>query len=154
MPLLNYTTGIAASRTISQIMDILSGAGARQIVVDYNGDIPPLAEALTFVMYVEDRQIPFRLTCQWRRIYHILANDPKVKTKRLRTPQHALNVGWRIIKDWVEAQMAFIEAEQADLPQLFLPHAVGMDGRTLYEHVLLGNLLTAGDGIVEGIIEE
>lgn len=41
--------------------------------------------------------------------------------------------------------MALIEAGQAELPQLFLPHAVGNDGRTLYEHVLSGHLLAAGD---------
>jgi hypothetical protein len=150
MPLLNYTTGIAAGRTISQIMDILARAGARQIVLDYNNDMPPLAEAITFIMQLEDQQIPFRLVCHWQRIHQILKTDKQVKTKRLKTPQHAQNVGWRIIKDWVEAQMAFIEAEQAELPQLFLPHAVGPGGRTVYEHIMEGNLLGSGEDVVEG----
>ena len=144
MPILNYTTGISADRTIGEIMSILSKAGARQIVIDYNGDIPPLAEAVTFVMQVGDNMTPFRLVCHWQRIFHILKTDKRVSAKKHKTPQHALNVGWRIIKVWIEAQMAFIKAEQAELPQLFLPHAVGKDGRTLYEHVLSGHLLTPG----------
>lgn len=144
MPLLNYTTSIKASRTISQIMEILSVAGAREITISYN-DTPPLAEALTFVMDVNDRPVPFRLECRWRAIQHILENDKRVTGKKLRTAEHALNVGWRIIKVWVDAQMALIEADLANLPQLFLPHAVGPDGRTLYEHVFEGYLLEPGN---------
>ena len=144
MPLLFYTTSIKASKTISQIMDILALSGARSIKIDYNGDIPPLAEALTFVMDINDRPLSFRLECRWRAIQHILENDRRVTGKKLRTAEHALNVGWRIIKVWVDAQMALIEADLADLPQLFLPHAVGPDGRTLYEHVFEGYLLEPG----------
>ena len=139
MPLLNYTTSISATKTISQIMDILANAGARHIMIDYV-EIPPLAEALTFVMDINGEPISFRLVCRWRKIQHILENDKRV-AKKFRTPEHSLKVGWRIIKVWVEAQMALIEADQAELPQLFLPHAVGKDGRTLYEHVLEGNML-------------
>lgn len=141
MPLLNYTTSIISGKTISEIMGILANAGARQIMVDYSSDIPPLAEALTFIMYINETPVPFRLVCHWREIQHILEHEKRVTTKKYRTAEHALNVGWRIIKVWVEAQMALIEAGQAELPQLFLPHAVGHDGRTLYEHVLEGKIL-------------
>lgn len=150
MPLLNYTTSIKASKTISQIMDILANAGARQIIIDYGDGIPHLAEALTFVMDIDNKPVPFRLKCRWRAIQHILESDGRV-AKRFRKPGHCLNVGWRIIKVWIEAQIALIEADQADIRQLFLPYAVGPDGRMLYEHVLGDNLLGPGDDVVEGV---
>lgn len=147
MPLLNYTTQISASKTIGEIMDILANAGAYQIMINYNADIPPLADALTFIMLVRDGSLPFRLICHWREIQQILTNDKRVSGKKMKTAEHAHRVGWRIIKDWVEAQMAFIEAEQADLAQLFLPHAVGPDDRTLYETVIEQYMLPSGDDV-------
>jgi hypothetical protein len=138
MPLLNYTTSISAGKTISEIMGVLSGAGAKSIMVDYNGEIPPLAEALTFAIDINGSPISFRLECKWREIRQVLEGDRVAK--RYLVPEHCLNVGWRIIKNWVEAQLALIEAQQAELPQLFLPHAVGKDGKTLYQHVLENKL--------------
>lgn len=145
MPILNYSTRISASKTIGEIMDILANAGAYQIMINYNGDIPPLAESITFIMFVREGSLPFRLVCHWRKIQQILKNDKRVTTKKFKTADHAHRVGWRIIKVWVEAQMAYIEAEQADLAQLFLPHAVGPDDRTLYETVLDQYMLPSGD---------
>ena len=147
MPILNYSTGIRAAKTIGEIMDTLVQAGARQVMINYNDDIPPLAEALTFAVPVENDRMEFRLECRWRQIQQILKDDKQVTTKRFLTADHAHRVGWRIIKVWVKAQLAFIEAEQADLPQLFLPHAVGPDGRTLYETVLNQFLLARGDDV-------
>lgn len=52
----------------------------------------------------------------------------------------------RIVKDWVRAQLALIESGQATLPQLFLPHAVRADGRTLFEVVAAEPQLLLGRG--------
>ena len=145
MPLLNYSTGIKAAKTIGEIMDTLVQAGARQVMINYNDNHPPLAEALTFAVPIEGNRLEFRLDCHWRPIQQILKDDKRVTTKRFLTAEHAHMVGWRIIKVWVEAQLAFIEAEQASLPQLFLPHAVGPDGRTLYETVLNQYSLPSGN---------
>lgn len=43
--------------------------------------------------------------------------------------------------------MAFIQSGQATLAQLFLPHAVGRNGRTFYEEVLVNptGLLLPGE---------
>ena len=135
MPILKYTTQIAASKTIGEIMETLSRAGASMIAIDYNQDKPPMAVALLFAIFTEGVQVSFRLDCRWREVLHIMDGDKGVP-KRLRTPAQAQKVAWRIIKAWIEAQMAYIEAGQADLPQLFFPHAVGKDGRLLYDKVM------------------
>ena len=44
----------------------------------------------------------------------------------------ASRVAWRILKDWVKAQMAILETEMVDLQEIFLPYMVSQN-RTLYE---------------------
>jgi hypothetical protein len=50
---------------------------------------------------------------------------------------HARKVAWRIIKDWVAAQLALIEAEQATLAQVFLPYCVMQHGDGISEAVTM-----------------
>lgn len=54
---------------------------------------------------------------------------------------HAENVAWRILKDWIAAQMAFLESEQAALEEIFLPYTVNREGKTMYELLKDGNLV-------------
>jgi hypothetical protein len=46
-----------------------------------------------------------------------------------------VRVAWRVIKDWMEAQLALVEIRMVTIPQVFLPWAIMRDGRTLAEHV-------------------
>jgi len=57
-------------------------------------------------------------------------------------------VAWRVVKDWIEAQLALLETKMVTLPQLFLPYAVTADGSTLYERIAQqpGLFLGAGNG--------
>jgi hypothetical protein len=48
--------------------------------------------------------------------------------------QQATRTAWRILKGWIEAQMAIIEAGLASLAEVFLPYALLKDGRTLFDH--------------------
>ena len=45
----------------------------------------------------------------------------------------AERVAWRVIKDWLEAQLALIDAQMATLDQVMLPYLViDATGKTLY----------------------
>jgi predicted DNA-binding transcriptional regulator AlpA len=57
----------------------------------------------------------------------------EVSDRRYRTREQAERVAWRVIKDWVEAQVALIEAGMATLEQIMLPYLQVEPGRTLYE---------------------
>ena len=63
-----------------------------------------------------------------------MKKDPKVP-QRLCTKEQALRVSWRIVKDWVEAQMAIVEAKLADVAEVFLPYAITKTGTTLYKEI-------------------
>ncbi len=60
-----------------------------------------------------------------------MLKDKKVP-KPLKTKEQAARVAWRIIKDWVEAQIAIIDAGMATVTQVFLPYAQTPEG-TVYE---------------------
>lgn len=143
MSLLNYTTRIDAFKTISEISQILAKAGASAVMHDYddNGAIV----ALSFKIRLNDQEIAFRLPTDWRPVLEVLRQDPKVP-QRLVTKEQALRVAWRITKDWVAAQAAFIETMMVTTAQVFLPYAVTANGQSLYEYVATNTSLLLGSG--------
>jgi hypothetical protein len=61
--------------------------------------------------------------------------------------EQAERVSWRILKDWVEAQIALVESSQAEMAQVFMPYAVEASGQTmfqLFEDSYKQRALTAG----------
>lgn len=140
MPILNYTTGIAAEKTIGEIQKNLASHGATAILAEYDGNGNIVM--LKFKIPVNGQLIGYQLPSDWRPVLKVMESHPKVP-RRLCTQEQALRVSWRIIKDWVEAQMAIVETQMAPLDEVFLPYAITKSGRTLYYHVQESNLLTA-----------
>ncbi len=144
MPILNYTTEIATERTVGDIQILLARAGARSVQVDYEGGEP---EAVTFVLQLGGELVAFRVPSRWQGVLSILKKDSSREMRpKYRTEVHARRVAWRIVEDWIEAQIALVQSGQATLPQLFLPHAIGKDGRTLFETVAANPHLLLGSG--------
>lgn len=61
---------------------------------------------------------------------------------------------WCIVKDWVAAQLAFIESRQVRTEQAFLPYLVIKDGATLSEKILNDPKFLLGDGEKEQASQE
>lgn len=76
----------------------------------------------------------FRLPCNWKGVLAAMKRDSKVPY-RLQNEEQAQRVAWRILREWVRAQLALIEAEQASLVEVFMPYAVCQDGRTLFQQL-------------------
>lgn len=52
---------------------------------------------------------------------------------------NAANIGWRIVKDWIEAQCALIEIGMATVEVVFMPYLiVNSSGETLAHKILEG----------------
>ena len=133
MPILNYTTSIAVEKTTSEIQGKLARAGAQAVMTEY--DAEQVLCALSFRMLCNGIMVSFRLPAQIDRIYVLLQRDDKVPRK-LKTRDQAARVAWRIIKDWIEAQLAIVEAEQAEMVEVFLPYAQNpATGKTLFEQL-------------------
>lgn len=132
MPILNYTTQIDSYKTITEIQQILARSGAIKCVVDNNSLGNPTA--LTFCLNWNGMMTAFALPCNFEGVLRSMKKSPKVPRK-LCTEEQALKVGWRIVKDWVQAQMAIVEAQLSSLPEVFLPYAVTRNGTTLFKHL-------------------
>jgi hypothetical protein len=143
MPLLNYTTKIGADKSVAEISKALARVGARRVMYEYDdtGSIVSLA----FEIDMQGQPIAFRLPTDWRPVLKVLEGDAKVP-RTLRTQDQALRVAWRITKDWVEAQVAYIETNIVTTAQVFLPYAVTSDGRSMYQYVAENAQMLLGGG--------
>jgi hypothetical protein len=130
MAILNYTTQISAEKTVTEIQSMLARAKAQAIMTEYDAD--GVLAALSFRIMTAAGVMTFRLPANIQKIHQVLVRDKRI-TPKLRTREQAARVAWRIMKDWLEAQLAIVTAGMVDLEQVFLPYAQGPDGVTLYE---------------------
>jgi hypothetical protein len=129
MAILNYTTTIAAEKTAAEIQQKLAKARAQAVLCEY--DDTGVMCAMSFRVVTKHGMVSFRMPANTAGVLRALQKDARVP-KRLKTKQQAANVAWRVLKDWIEAQLAIVEAEMADLAEVFLPYAQGQNGQTLY----------------------
>ena len=144
MALLNYTTGIEAAKTVSEIHKILASHGAKSILTGYDDD--GQIDALSFRVVTPQGEAGIRLPINPEAVFVVLQRQSRLGKvpHRYVCKAQAVRVAWRIVKDWTEAQMAILETEMVKMEQIFLPYIVGNDGRTLYEVAVSSNLLVAG----------
>lgn len=129
MAILNYTTEIAAEKTAQEIQTILVKARATAVLMEYENCV---LSHLSFKVSTAHGEMAFRLPANIDGVLKAIQRSPKVP-KRQKNREQAARVAWRIVKDWVEAQIAIIEAEMATLPQVFLPYLQTENGDTVYE---------------------
>jgi hypothetical protein len=127
--LINYTTQVPVVATISHIQRTLVEAGARQVLVEYDDRRMPCGIAFAAETPAGSRQ--FVLPVNGERVQIVLKRDRV--PPRYSTREHADRVAWRILKDWLEAQLAIIRTDMVSLDQVMLPYMRADDGRTVYE---------------------
>ena len=148
-PLLNYTTTIDPAKTVAEIQHILAKHRAKAILTNYDGN--GNVESITFSIQTAACEVGFRLPANVDAVFAVLSRGKNIAPYRLKAykerayPQ-ARRVAWRIIKDWVEAQLAIVETEMVKLEQVFLPYAVTRSGETLYEKLVSTGFHLLGAG--------
>ena len=143
--LLNYTTQIPVDRTIGEIETILAREGAKKILKDYDGS--GNLTAVSFMVKTDKGLMPFKLPMNVRAVMQVINDQTnqyvtksygrkRVVPKRYYNDlEQARRVGWRIIKDWIQSQMAMVTLNMVKIQEVFLPYVLGIDGKTLYEHL-------------------
>jgi hypothetical protein len=125
MALLNYSTTISAAKTVGEIQDKLARAGAHQILQEFNDGV---VTALSFKIQTKFGELVFRLPANIEAVEIVLRKQfPRVARDQ------ATRVGWRILKNWTEAQLALIQTGMVTIEQVFLPYVQDARGVTLYE---------------------
>ncbi len=109
------------------------------ISFDGNGD----PDNLSFIIDTSRGNLSFRLPANILAVAAVMQRDRVQGWSKQGQPGR---VAWRILKDWVEAQMAIFEAEMVTLEQSFLPYMILPGGNlTLYEQMTdRGFYLTEG----------
>ena len=129
MPIANYTTTVSVDKSVGEIQKMLAKAGARRVLTEYDetGELT----GISFQLEISHTTVAFRLPANVAGVESALIAQRA--ESRYRKPDQYRRVAWRIIRDWLRAQLALVEAEQATLAQLMLPHAITPSGRTLSE---------------------
>ena len=131
MGILNYTTSISVDKTISEIQVKLAKANAQAIMCEYENGI---TTHISFRVNTQHGVMMFRLPAN---ADGVLKGMQKAKLSKSQcTKEQAQRVAWRIVKDWVEAQLAIIQAEMATMAEVFLPYAQTNTGKTVYQNLL------------------
>jgi len=132
MPLLNYTTEVPVARTMGQIQGLLIGAKAQKILTEFTPE--GRVSALSFQINSNFGILSIRMPAKIQACYKILAAERSRSFDGKKLFEQAERIAWRIVKDWLEAQLAMIRVKQAEIEQVFLPYIQDpQTGQTVYE---------------------
>jgi hypothetical protein len=134
---LNYTTTVPVERTLAEIQALLGRSGAAAVATTYDGDGTPTG--VMFTLRLGDTEHAYRLPVDVDAMHRTLQAAERRGDLRhgargkYSTVAQARRVAWRVVKDWLEAQLALITAGQARLEQVMLPYLRVDDERSLYD---------------------
>jgi len=145
LAILNYTTTIGVHKTLGEIQQNLVDHGARKLMFDYDNNGHILSLSFSIATPKGDRGV--KLPANVPAIFEVLKQQKKAgKIKTNPDYEQAERVAWRIIKDWVEAQMAILETKMVTFEQVFLAEVLNNHGQTFFE-VYQQNQLGEGEDI-------
>lgn len=144
MAIKNYTTDVPVNKTVSEIHLMLADHGAKRILFDYGADSK--VTAISFTIETPTGEQAVRLPANVERVREVLRQQKNNPRNRNRSQiddsqDQAERVAWRIVKDWLAAQLAILETEMVDVQQVFLPYFLNRQGQTLYEVYSSGSLM-------------
>lgn len=132
MPIKNYTTEVDVFKSLGEIQGSLAQHGATKIMVDYDGGKPT---SVTFALNGPRGPQGFTLPALVDGTIEAFK-----KAKKTVTREQAERTAWRNTRDWVLAQMAFVEASEVPVDAVFLSYLTDKTGQTLYGAYASGQL--------------
>lgn len=132
MALLNYSTTVDAYKTVAEIEQMLVKHGAKSIMKSYEGED---VTSLSFLIDTGNGNIPVKLPVRLDDVLQVLTEQKKAHPKAniKATREQANRVAWRILKDWIEVQMALLDMKMVKFEEIFLSYIETADGKTIYE---------------------
>lgn len=139
MSIKNYSTTISAIRTAGEIEEILIEHGVKNVQKNIENR---KIVGFSFVIDTPYGERLIRLPVNVSAAQQVLKNNKKQNNAVKDTAEQAEKVAWRILKDWVDAQMALIEIEMVKMEEVFLPYTViDISGATIYERLEQSQLM-------------
>lgn len=124
---LNYTTKVPVSRTLAEVQAALAAHGADAVATTYTDGQP---SGVRFQLHGHTYDLPVDVDAMHRLLAGSRPNGG-VSLTVYHSPEHAARVAWRVVKDWLEAQLALVAAQQVPLDEVMLPYLITATGRPL-----------------------
>lgn len=137
---MNYTTKIPAAQTAGECQQILARSGASSVAVHYEDGQP---SGLSFRLRTPHGDRNFTLPVDAAAMQAALLKAKRdglfaslkghAAHDQWISREHAERVAWRVVKDWLEANLALIAAQMATLTEVMLPYIHVDEERTLWQ---------------------
>ncbi|UWG96805.1 hypothetical protein LPY66_18290 [Dehalobacter sp. DCM] len=144
--IVNYTTEIDYFKSIGEIQEVLVKNGAERIMIEYENKCPV---SLKFSLNMKGNVLNLDIPAKPKNVQRILqkAKQNRVKKGINDDFQQACRVAWRNIRSLIIAQMAMLETDQAEVPEMFMPYLLDDKGRRLYEVFCENGSLLLSEGV-------
>lgn len=129
MAIADFSTTVEARQTAMEIFTLLQLHDAKNITIEYDNN--DNVTGLSFSVPTSYGDLPIRIPIDIHSTIESMKADGL--PPRYWTYQHAAKVAWRITKDWIRAQLAYVDTKRARMEQVFLPYMLTGNNRTLYE---------------------
>ena len=128
---------------MAEISQLLVKKGASEIMTSFGEDAKPIA--LKWRTKSKHGPLSFSMPVKVDSVYEVMTRQRVMATNAKARREQAYRTAWRIIKDWVEAQVALLETEMVDFEEVFMPYILS-GKETLYQALSEGRVkaLVAG----------
>lgn len=131
----NFSTSISPEKTILEIEKMLASYGATKIMKQYDNEGKPIL--LAFMIQTPHGEMPIKLPMNIEGIQSVFkkqVSEGKLPKSYWNNREQAMKTGWRILKDWIDAQVTLIKLEMVKIEEIFLPYIYDMiSDKTMYE---------------------
>lgn len=110
---------------MGEIIGMLAAHKAKSVTTEFSED--GSASGLQFALTApQGGEFWFALPARWEPVLKLLPRG-------YNTPDQAKRTAWRIVRDWLAAQMAIVDVGMADIKEVMLPYLADPDGTTFYQ---------------------
>ena len=125
----NYTTSISAEKSIQEIEKMLLDFGAVDFMKSAKNGY---YISLSFLIEDGDKKLPFKMPVNIKAISDYLFTQ-KTRTSERDIYEKAYRIGWRILKDWIHAQLSIIASGMVTIDEILMPYRLIDNNITLAE---------------------
>jgi hypothetical protein len=130
---LNYTTIVAAGKTAHECLAVLGKYGAKRAGLAYGRDKIPMG--ITFVLGTRWGERGYEIALNFDGTAQSLerAYEDRRIERKYTGAAHAQKVAWRVLKMWLESNLALVEAGLAEPERVLFPYMLLAPEHTLFD---------------------
>lgn len=130
----NYTSEASEASIFGAIQRCLAQHNVKRVMID--NDSQGRAVAIEFILEVQGHALHYRLPARIENVTRLVRQSLAGAHRSMsdeRVAEQAYRTAWANIRDWIEAQMALVDAEMVQVAEVFLPYLVNQNGMTYFE---------------------